>query len=177
MFPMRTRKPLLAIALAGLWAMSASPMLAAEDGAIDAQVTVATPCIIVSPASLDYGTLPFSSAGNPGYGARAIQLQNCGSSAEQMFARGTDATIGDSTVWALVNADPCTGAPNEYFLRARDNSNTGPFVGLTTTNQVLETVGAGNDALTNELQLVMPCVGSDGAGQIVTFQAIFTATF
>ena len=167
----------LAITLAAVWAGPALPALAADSGTVDAQVTVATPCIIVSPPSLDYGTLPFSTVGNQGYGARAIVLTNCGSSQEQMFAHGTDATANNTTIWTLQASEPCSAGLNEYFLRARDNSNTGPFVALTTVDQVLETVGAGNDALTNELQLVMPCVGSDGAGQAITFQAVFTATF
>jgi hypothetical protein len=171
------RRFAIGVALATAWAGSALPALAADNGAVDAQVTVATPCIIVSPTALDYGTLPFTTSANQGYGARLIQLQNCGTSQEQMYARGSNATIGASTVWTLVPADPCSGGLNEYFLRARDNSNTGPFVGLTTTNQVLESVGAGNNALTNELQLVMPCAGSNGVGQTVTFQAIFTSTF
>ncbi len=167
----------VAVALATVWASSAIPVLAADSGTVDAQVTVATPCIIVSPTTVDFGTLPFTTLAIQGYGARSIQLQNCGTGPEQMYVRGTDATFGSSTVWTLVAADPCSGGLNEYFLRARDNSNTGPFVGLTTTDQVLETVSAGSNALTNEIQLVMPCTGSDGVGQTVTFQAIFTATF
>lgn len=169
----------LAAAVALTTALASSPItaLAADSGTVDAQVTVATPCIIVSPTAVDFGTLSFTTLAVQGYSQRSIQLQNCGTSPEQVYVRGTDATLGGSTVWSLVAADPCSGGLNEYFLRARDNSNTGPFVGLTTTDQALETVSAGSNALTNELQLVMPCTGSDGAGQTVTFQAIFTATF
>jgi len=170
------RRFAIGVALATAWAGSAIPALAADNGAVDAHVTVATPCILVAPPSLDYGTLPFTTPTNQGYGARSIQLQNCGSSQEQLYARGTNAT-GTGATWALVPADPCSGGLNEYFLRARDNTNTGPFVALTTTNQVLETVGAGNAALTNELQLVMPCAGSNGIGVTMTFQATFTSSF
>lgn len=167
----------VAVALATAWASSALPVLATDSGAVDAQVTVATPCIIVSPTTVDFGTLPFTTPLAQGYAARSLQLENCGTSAEQLYVRGTDATLGGNPVWSLVPSDPCSAGLNEYFLRARDNSNAGPFVGLTTTDQTLETVPAGSNALTNELQLVMPCTGSDGIGQTLTFQAIFTATF
>lgn len=166
-----------AVALTTAWAGLPITALSAESGTVDAQVIVATPCIIVSPTALDFGTLSFTTIAVQGYSPRAIQLQNCGNSPEQMYVRGTDATVAGTTVWSLVPADPCSGGLNEYFLRARDNSNTGPFVGLDKTDQFLETVGAGSIGLTNELQLVMPCTGSDGAGQTVNFQAVFTATF
>lgn len=174
---MRSQRAVITVLAAALWVASAAPLLAADNGTVDAQVTVATPCILVSPSTLDFGTLPFTTLSNQGYAPRAIQIENCGTSQEQLFGRGTDATANAVTVWTLSDTEPCNGGLNEYFLRARDNSNTGPFVALTTVDQPLEVVGSGNLALTNELQLVMPCAGSDGVGEVVTFQAVFTATF
>lgn len=173
---MRSRRSLLTVVMAGLWAASAVPALASDSGTVEAQVTVATPCIIVTPASADFGTLPFSSPISLSQGLQPIQLQNCGTAGEQLYTRGTDASVGPTAIWALVPAT-CTGTLNQFALKAKDDSNTGPNVDLTTTDQFLETVAGGGNALTNRIDLTMPCAGSDGIGETLTFQAIFTATF
>ena len=166
----------LGLALAGLWAMSASPMLAAEDGTVDAQVTVATPCVLVSPGTLDFGTLPFSFAGNPGTAQKAIDVQNCGGSGERLFARGTDASYNGSTIWTIGLDNTCLDGVNHYALQAYKSSSQ-IAVDLTTSDQPIDIVGAGSSSVYDALILIMPCSGSDGAGQVVTFSAIFTATF
>ena len=58
---MRSMKRLcIGLGLTLLWTSAASPILASESGTVAAQVTVATPCVLVSPETLDFGTLPFS---------------------------------------------------------------------------------------------------------------------
>jgi len=172
------RRLAIGIALAMVWAGSALPALAAEDGTVDAQVTVATPCILAEPPSLDYGTLPFRSPTNPvQFTNRNITLTNCGAGDERIFGRGTDATIGGNPVWSLVPYSACAGGLNEYSLRTVDNTNPLFPTSLSASNQQLDIVAAGNPSFVALLQLVMPCSGSDGVGQIVTFQAVFTATF
>ena len=175
---MRSIKRLgLGLAIAGLWATSAGPILAADNGTVDAQVTVATPCILVTPESVDFGTLPFSTAANLSAAPRAIEVTNCGSSAEQIFGRGTDATSDGQTIWALNGEEqPCFDGLNKYNLVARA-SDLDPSVHLGTTDELVESVGGGATAEVDQLLLFMPCAGSDGIGQTVSFQAIFTATF
>jgi hypothetical protein len=173
------RRFAIGVALATVWVGSALPALAAENGTVDAQVTVATPCILVDPPSIDFGSLPFRSPTNPVISSLSplIQLTNCGAGPEQMFGRGTDATIGGNPVWTLGPYGPCSGGLNEYSLRAVSDYDIAHPIALTTTDQVLDIAAGGNPFAVRRLDLVMPCTGSDGVGQIVTFQAIFTATF
>jgi len=169
------RRAGLALALGGVLAANAAPTLAAETGTVDAQVTVATPCLVVSPPTVDFGTLPFSTQLSQGYSSQAVEIANCGSSAEQVYGRGTDATSAGGT-WALTaDHDSCYSTVNEFNLKVRSPAGLNEYVG--SSDLLLETVGAGGIAAANELMLIMPCVGSDGIGEVMSFQAIFTATF
>lgn len=169
----------LMLAAASLWAGAAAPIHAADNGSVDAQVTVATPCILVTPPSVDFGTLPFSTQFTGSGGVQSIHIENCGTSGEQLFGRGTDATRSGTPVWSLAAVSPCstTSNLNEYMLRAQDGDDLSTQVALTTTNQLLEQVAASATAATDRLALDMPCTGSDGIGDVITFEAIFTATF
>jgi len=170
------RRAGLGLALVALWATSVTPILASDNGTVDATVTVATPCVTVSPSQLDFGTLPFSSLAFPGSANRPLQVHNCGSSGEQLFIRGTDATLAGAAVWTLnAEAQPCYGGLNEYTLIA--GTGVGTSTALTKVDQLAETVGADADAATNSLALYMPCAGSNGIGSTLAFQAIFTAAF
>ena len=164
----------LGLALAGLWAMSASPMLAADNGTVDAQVTVATPCLIASPPSVDFGTVQFGASGS-----HAIQVTNCGYGSELVLARGTDAAGDGGASWTLTNdTSPCGGGSNNYRLQLSASTvPAGTPLALTTSNQSIGSVGSGSDSLVDTLRLVMPCAGSDGIGQVMSFQVMFTATF
>src|SRR3989442_943412 len=128
------RRFAIGVALATVWAGSALPVLAAEGGTVDAQVTVATPCILVDPPSLDFGSLPFTSPTNVGFGNLGIDLTNCGAGPELMFGRGTDATIGGNPVWTLRSYayPPCPGGLNEYSLGAVNNLDISHPTWLTT---------------------------------------------
>ena len=172
------RKSWLGLALAGLWAASAAPLYAADNGAVDVQVTVATPCIIVSPASLDYGTLAFGGSGSTG-----ISYTNCGPANERVFVKGTDAT-GTSASWALnpsfLGGASCGdggGITDAYRLQILSSSDSFAPLALNETEQFLETVPASTAGLGDYLDLTMPCTGSGGAGETMTFQVIFTAAF
>jgi hypothetical protein len=177
----------IGVALAGacLWAMTAGPLAANDNGSVDAQVTVATPCIeITSPASgsLDFGTLPFSHDFTTSSSNRGVSYTNCGSSAERVFGRGTDATggTGGLATWQLVDFNGCTGGPNRYsidVLAPNQYGGDGTVLWLSTLDQELETVQASTAGTVDNLSLAMPCVGSDGVGGTMTFRVTFTATF
>lgn len=171
-----------AVAIAGLWAGSAIPALAADSGAVDAQVTVATPCItITNPvgSAIDFGTLPFSHDFTTSSANRAVSYTNCSSADQRVFGKGTDAS-GPTATWQLVAFNACNSGPNSYSIDAlapNEFGGDGTVAWLTTVDQELETVAAGSPGSIDNLMLAMPCVGSDGVGETMTFQVIFTATF
>ena len=137
------RRFAVGVALATVWAGSALPALAAESGTVDAQVTVATPCILVDPPSLDFGSVPFRSPTNPIlFAQQHIDLTNCGAGQEDLFGRGTDATTGGNPVWTLSPYGPCSGILNEYSFRSINNTDSQHPVALTTSNQLLDIVSS-----------------------------------
>ena len=173
---MRSRSILAAAVATTLWAAATAPVFATDNGTVDAQVTVATPCITVSPQSLDFGTLPFSTAAGTSTQAMPVEISNCGAGPEQLYGRGTDASLGGATVWSLVSDQtPCAAGVNTFNLIFL--SSTPPNTYASTTDQLLETVGSGGVANNGAVSIAMPCVGSDGAAQTLSFQILFTATF
>lgn len=166
----------LALALIGLWAIGAAPALAADNGTVDAQVTVATPCIIVTPDFVDFGTLPFtpSAYDTRGVGTAPLGYESCSGIEETVFARGSDAT-GTSATWTLSrDGYPCLNpSPNLYRLWL----NAQTSLSLSTQDQQLEVVAAGAPGTVTALNIHMPCAGSDGAGELMSLQVVFTATF
>lgn len=168
------------LALLALWAGSATPILAADNGTVEASVSVAAPCLIVSPGQVDFGTLPFSTVSGVSAGFENLSYANCSTAAEVVFGRGTDATGnsgGTPISWALEpTLNGCGGiGVNQYNLSVRIPGS--PNFALAATDAAIETVQPGNSGAANSLALVMPCSGSDGIGTLMSFQAIFTATF
>jgi len=179
---MRLRARLFTLALgASLWAASAAPSLAADNATVAAHVDVATPCITVSTSTLNFGTLSFSTPGvNPVSSVQAVSYTNCGGTAEKVFGHGTNANQANGTiVWSLVppigNCDNY-GGPNKYGL-VLHTPDTLTYTLLSNTDQLLETVAAGGTGAKDHEALFMPCAGSNGAGQTMNFQTVFTATF
>ena len=158
----------------------ATPAFAADNGSVDAQVTVATPCILLTePVSgtSDFGTLPFSTAGTTTEGQQPISYQNCGTAAQRIWAAGTDATGGDATWYLGAGPGPICDQPlNTYriALFGLDGSPVGAILETTPVElQSLEPPFVTRLSAT----LSMPCVGSDGVGETMSFQILFTATF
>lgn len=162
----------LGLALIGLWVSSAVPMLAADNGTVDAQVTVATPCVTVGPG-IDYGTLQF---GAPGGGSSSFT--SCSTALEKIYLRGTDAvSTTSSATWQLTSTSPsgptCNPGLNRYLLNAGVQSYA-PVLTLS-DQQVADAQPNTTETLYTGLEL--PCPGSDGAGETMTFSIIVTASF
>ena len=166
------RRMATGLALASLWVASATPILAADNGTVDAQVTVATPCVLVSPTSLDFGTLPFG-----GFTSQSLQYSNCGTADESIYARATNAS-GVSAAWSLTQRGSCAAGPtvDEYRLDLYANSNQLVRV-LSLVDQLVEPLAAGASSVDSSAAIFMPCAGSSGIGTVMSFQIIFTATF
>jgi hypothetical protein len=157
----------------------AGPVLAADTVTVDAQVSIVAPCITVSTTSIDFGQLSFSTQ-FPATSTRDISYANCSGAEELVFARGTDATEADGGPATWLLTDPQNGCPddgpNSYILDLLSSDGRSAQRLLTTDRQV-DTVATGSSGLLDEVKLWAPCEGSDGAGETMSFQIIFTATF
>lgn len=164
------RRAGLALALGGVLAANAAPTFAADTGSVEATVTVATPCILVITTAIDFGSTPFANPDPVGISSAGVSYQNCSDSIEHIWVGGTDAT-GPSATWELDGQAPatCAGTLNAFQLW---------FANLYVSEEYreLELLGA-NASNAHSAQLYMPCVGSDGAGQTMSFQLTLSATF
>ncbi len=169
---MRTRLIVGLVAACAL-ATSAAPALGEDDATVTAQVSVAAPCIQVTPASLDFGTLGLSSDNaNPVSAARPLVASNCGAQA-WILGRGTNASSTGGTTWTLdSDGEMDCPATNRYVQRI----DTGPVsIPLSSTQDIrLRTLAGAETANLNAI-VTMPCVGSGGAGEVMTFSYVFTA--
>jgi hypothetical protein len=173
----------LAVALAvATPALATSPALGAEDGTVHATVTVGAPCITLDTTSVDFGTLSFNTPETNNFGQTpTLSVTNCSGIAVDLLVRGTDATSATSAAsWSLYqgNVGACTLGPNAYRLTHWDLGGSIWWAFHLTNSDQIAKVGvpaAGQHPY--RLDLLMPCTGSDGAGETMSFQAIFTATF
>jgi hypothetical protein len=172
---MTTIRLIAVSAIAALaFAASAIPAFGDGSGTVSATVTAAAPCITVSNTSLDFGALPFSTpdaVSTKRLPEGASNVASCSAQSERLFVHGTDAT-GPSASWTLAGASagPCIVGPNKYGLSLRFNFEVVP------SDVQFATLPAGQST-SPEFGLTMPCTGSDGAGQTLSFQYVFTATF
>lgn len=160
-------------ALVGL--LLALPAAADDTGAVPGSVTVeaSNACILVE-GSYDFGTLPFAAPGQTfsAQAATAANITSCGSGDQDIFVRGTDA-IGGSAAWSLnpsVVTAPCQA--DNYGLLATDLVRPGAH--LSTIDTLWVPLGA-NAAIATHGIIVMPCQGSSGAGQLMSFSVVYTA--
>jgi hypothetical protein len=150
--------------------VSAAPVLGDDEGTVAAQVTVAAPCIEVTPAQLDFGTLGLSASSDSPVGAsRQLTATNCGAAAS-LLGRGTNATSPGGTTWTLVEGSLCA-APNRYQEIVQMGQET---TSLSTENATLRALAASEATALNAI-VFMPCAGSGGAGEVMTFSYVFTA--
>jgi hypothetical protein len=175
-----------AFALAAV-AMTATavPALSADSGSVAVSVTAqapAAPCLTVTPGAVDFGTLPFSRSNGEQIGAHAgVTITNCGTAGQNLLAATTDA-VGPGGSWRPLalsgTADICT-APDRFYLSLASTSR--PDLYLVGTPAPVLATGGGPPAVfppgANGFQLliIMPCQGSNGAGETKTLTATFTA--
>jgi hypothetical protein len=167
---------LLGLAATGVLLGCAIPAFGDSSGAVAAHVQVASPCIIVTPSSVDFGTVRFVSAGGNGGVSQPYQIDPCGMQ-ERILVRGTPATSDPvGAIWQLGSLLSNCPQPNVYSTRVTASlGNIARNIALSTTDSLL--VIAGGSRLSGLLVLNPPCEGSDGAGRLMNFSYIFTATF
>ena len=157
-------------------AASATPGFGGSTGTVAATVTVAAPCLILDSETINFGVRVFSTPQVPVSMAGGNGYKNCGPASENVLARGTNATStsGPPATWTLQSDDPCSAGPNTYKLRATVGAAV-PHV-LSTTNVEIDSLTPDEHRIVNT-DLYMPCSGSDGAGQQMAFQYVFTVAF
>lgn len=166
---MLTGTLVVAVALA----LSAGPAFGDDEGTVAAQVTVAAPCIQVTPAQLDFGTLGLSAGVNDEvFATRPVTATNCGAAAT-IAARGSNASSTAGTTWTL-EPEPSLlcSTPNRFMQRV---SNGGSSFALSSTQDTTIRQVAAGEAAPLDALVVMPCTGSSGAGEVMTFSYVFTA--
>jgi hypothetical protein len=157
----------------GALAAGAAPVFADSSGSVSARVSVAAPCIEVTPTSLDFGVLGLSTRALPvGSVLLPLTAHNCGTAREGLFARGTNATGSGGTTWTLVGSNICDGANRFGQLVTRSALQ----YDLTADTDVsIGTPLGGGEASTVNAAMFMPCTGSGGAGEVMSFSYVFTA--
>jgi hypothetical protein len=164
------------VVVAGLLAAASMAVPAAADGhggTVPGTVTVAAAaeaCLLVDATEVDFGTLEFggsSTAPDEWYG-----VTSCSGATQDLLVAGTDATGDDGAAWSLLPFLPDT---NAYYLRVYFVLQVGEGFPLMTAPQQLETQLPANESGLVFHDLEMPTAGSDGAGQVMTFDIVWTA--
>ncbi|MGA9161844.1 MAG: hypothetical protein WB297_13405 [Actinomycetota bacterium] len=144
------------------------------------QVSVApeaAPCVLLGAASIDFGTLPFSTNGQLSEGTAGIDVSSCSTGSEAVYVNGTDAT-GDGNQpaqWLLSDAggNPCATAVDRYGVSLGTDGSATFQLSTTSTSWIVMDAGA---SVPTSVGYQMPCVGSSGAGQTMSSQVTFLAT-
>jgi len=165
------------------------PAFGADNGTVEATVTVAGGlCLQLGASSVDFGTQDFSDVTNDAIAfSSEFSVENCGSDPHAVWVRGTDATAvpGPGATWALqgplggaaVSPYACDdldfGGINTYFMTV-GGTTFSSFADLSTANSFLvDQVPAQHDIALSAM--LMPCTGSDGAGQTMGMDMTFVA--
>jgi hypothetical protein len=180
---------ILTVVVATVLAVGAVPALTADNGTIVGTISVSavSPCIQISTTGLDFGTASFATQGaSSREESDGVDVANCSTAESGITMTGSDATNGGST-WSLTDEWlNCDGQLNRYGLHQFELPERFSGQSLITTprtlfhhrpptNSTVQTFAAG-ESETIGFQLAMPCVGSNGAGQTLTFSIALTAT-
>jgi hypothetical protein len=183
---------LIAAVAAAVLAAGAAPAFTVDTGTVAVTVTAqaaATPCITVAPSTLDFGTLPFSTAGTLsrrfiGGAGVSPTATNCGTADQTMTITGSNAS-STSGPWTITGAadgtNPCPTV-NQFNLTGHREADANQEIRLTTSPVLVRAVGGvgpyvqGPNLSDNfGFTLNMPCQGSNGAGEQKTMTVVFTA--
>lgn len=173
----RSRGSALALIAATLGVLvGTTPGMAADNGTVDAQVTVqqAAACIELSTSSIGFGTLALGAENAPG--TPNITVTNCGQANATILASGTNAS-GTAAAWALVDsAATCadTLGTDNYHLGLATPLGAA-IATLSTSNKELGTL-AGAASVDHVARISTACPGSSGAGQTMSMQVSYIAT-
>ncbi len=168
------RLPKVAI-LALLLLLAAAPAGAAPTGDIDATVQVDGPCITVPSTTLNFGAKGFSTAAtNSEASLASIGISPCTTQTMDLYARVSDAAGSGTGAWTVAwngSGLVCSLGPDQFGAGVKGSLDLNPtWLGSTDT-----LVNTGTAYLFYPY-LMMPCSGSTGVGETMTFTYTFTAT-
>jgi hypothetical protein len=184
---MKTRALIVTVfACAAVFAGGAVPAftsIAPDSGSVVGTVTAigGGACLELTNTSVGFGTLPFSTrtqvssaAGNP-----TPTFKNCGNFLETISIAGTDAS-GVNSSWQLNNklsSNPCLDATGAAQINLYDLFFDAAPIGHVKVTKIATPISTYAAGVTTPLglQISMPCVGSSGDGQSVTFSINLTA--
>jgi hypothetical protein len=171
------RGPMVAVigSMVGLL-LATTPLFAADNGTVDAEVTVeqAAACLELSESSVGFGTLALGAENAPG--TPGVTVTNCGSADATVFASGTDAT-GTAATWNLDDSGAScadTLGTDNYHL-GRSTPAGASLAALSTENKEVGTL-AGAATADHVARISTACPGSSGAGQVMSMQINYLAT-
>lgn len=168
----------LVVIVTGWTLVTMAPSIGAEGGTVNATVVAAPPpCITLDRTNVDFGTLSFVTA--PGIsGVQTVAVTNCagGGFDESLLVSATDATTAiGSPVWSLQpTVDPCTAGIDVFGLGVQNLGGGGTAAESGLFNPVGSVPAAG--AASVDLELTMPCQGSNGQGESFGFDVNFLVT-
>jgi hypothetical protein len=179
-----------AVAVAtAVFTISALPAFSADNSTVAVKIMAvnAQACLTVSPTTeIDLGQTTFSTAPTANFvSLPTITVANCGNVSEFVAVKGTHATgtgpspgfwtLTDSQSWTL-----CQSFSDRNTYGISLGADLKPY--LTTTDQFVTDISsnkkpfaAGSTTPFNG-GIKVPCSGSGGAGQSMSFQVVFTAS-
>lgn len=155
----------------------AVPVSALPSGSVDATVTVEGPCLTVPTTPVNFGPVGFSQASaNTTKQALSFLLSNCGSQTIDLYAKASDATGDGGASWTLSGWDGsalmCDGAIDMYGAGVKEGVSS--TLWLSTSDALYTKAVAALGTVTTYPNLLMPCTGSSGVGETMSFSYTFT---
>jgi hypothetical protein len=157
-----------------------------DQGSVTASITVLqgpVPCILLGTDSITYDPSALSRPSVPAsINGPTFTVESCATEAEDLLAKGTDATGSVGASWALTPptqmgnmCDTQAGGINQFAQRVLINSGAGGMLDLSLGLESFVEDVPPSTTLTIETQMFLPCTGSDGVGETMSSQIMFTA--
>ena len=162
-------------------ALAAVPSMGTDTGTVTNTVTTPAPCMTLDQTTLDWGTKGFSRAGDPiGTALQPVIVGDCSGQTQSLLVAGTEARSSTSVaVWQLTEfLLGCSLGPDLYVVWA-DNLGVGDTDDVISIQDgVFQNVGGVPVSGTTvvSIGLTMPCEGSSGQGETMTFGVDFLVT-
>ena len=161
---------------------SGLPARGSDNATVAVTVTPKVACLTINTTTVGLGQQSFSdpSNANKAIAQSKPQIALCGAN-EKVMVHGTDATSSVPSRWTLSGAggNPCAEGPNVFHQLVVNQgvpAQQQHEVRLTKDESALYPLaGQTGSSFPVQLEMEMPCGGSDGAGVPSTFSYVFTA--
>jgi hypothetical protein len=180
LFPLVTLGIAAACVVTAIPAFTATP---ADSGSVVGTVTAlgGGACLQLTSTAVSFGTLAFSTRtqGSSAQGNPTPTFQNCGNFNESISIAGSDAS-GVNTTWQMSSkyaGNPCVDPAGAAQINVYGVAFDAPPVGHVRISKTATPIATYASGATTPLALTldMPCVGSSGDGQVVSFSVNLTA--